>query len=451
MSDSAKRLASLPKDTREELLSGLSPEALLYDWTFWSRPEQRRPAGNWRVWLFMAGRGAGKTRSVVEDIRSEVKSGRRRQIGIIGPTAEALRRVQIEGPSGILACSPPDERPVYEMSVGRLTWPNGAVAHLFTGEEPNRLRGYNLDYAWIDELAAMENQQAVWDMLQFATRINGPLGDPAQIVISTTPRPTPTLKAIIASPDTALTRSRTLDNAANLDPATLAHLQRRYANSTLGRQELDGELLDDVEGALWTRAMLDACRVTAGPDRLVRVVVAIDPSGGSGDSNAECGIVVAAKGADNHGYVLQDASGRLSPERWGTRACDLFAQHRADRIIAEQNFGGAMVENTIRMINPRVPVKLVQASRGKQQRAEPVVALYEQARVHHVGLFGALEDQLCQWVPGTSGPSPDRLDALVWAISELCVEGGSLDLGMWTELGRQGGGFDRFMSQILGR
>ena len=175
------------------------------------------------------------------------------------------------------------------MSVGRLTWPNGAVAHLFTGEEPNRLRGYNLDYAWIDELAAMENQQAVWDMLQFATRINGPLGDPAQIVISTTPRPTATLKSIIVSPDTVLTRSRTLDNQANLDPATVAYLQRRYANTTLGRQELDGELLDDIEGALWTRSMLDAGRVVLPPEQQVRVVVAVDPSGGSGDKKAECG------------------------------------------------------------------------------------------------------------------------------------------------------------------
>jgi phage terminase large subunit-like protein len=340
--------------------------------------------------------------------------------------------VMIEGPSGILAVTPPSERPTYEMSIGRLTWPGGQQGHLFSSEEPDRLRGPNFDLLWIDELAAMPNAAAVWDMAMMALRLPGPLGHQAQVIVSTTPRPIPVLKSIIAAPDTVVTRSTTLANAGNLDPATLAYLHRRYANTTLGRQELEAEILDDVEGALWNRAMLDACRVKEAPPSRTRVVVAIDPSGNSGaGEGAECGIVVACRTPDNHGYVLADASARLSPERWARRAVDLYEQWRADRIIAEKNFGGEMVERCIKMVRPHVAVTLVQASRGKAVRAEPVVALYEQQRVHHVGMFAQLEDQLCSWVPGSSGPSPDRLDALVWAIAELLVEGTGLNLEVW--------------------
>ena len=263
--------------------------------------------------------------------------------------------------------------------------------------------------------------QHVFDMVSFATRIPGATGLPAQIVVTTTPRPIVVLKQMIAAPDTVITRSRTMDNAANLDAATLRHLQRRYAGTTLGRQELDAEILDDVDGALWNRAMLDATRLAVAPDNLTRIVVAIDPGGGSGSGNAETGIIVAGRDFGGHGFILQDASGRLSPERWATRAIDLFNTHRADRIIAEQNYGGAMVENTIRTLSGSVPIKLVQATRGKAIRAEPVVSLYEQRKIHHVGIFPELEDQLCQWVPGSAGPSPDRLDAMVWAVSDLLV------------------------------
>src|SRR5690348_2652319 len=227
---------------RDELLGGMSADALAalqYSWPLWAREEQLPPPGRWRVWFYLGGRGSGKTRAMAEHIRSEVMSGRRRSIGIIGPTMEAVRRVMVEGPSGLLAVHPPNERPTYEVSIGRLTWPNGAQAHLFSAEEPDRLRGPNFDLLWIDELCAMPNDTAVWDMSMMALRLPGPMGDPAQAVVSTTPRPTPLVKSIIAAPDTVVTKSRTLDNAANLDPNTLVYLQRKYANTTLGRQELE--------------------------------------------------------------------------------------------------------------------------------------------------------------------------------------------------------------------
>jgi phage terminase large subunit-like protein len=260
-------------------------------------------------------------------------------------------------------------------------------------------------------------------MAQLALRISGPKGDAPRVVVSTTPKPGRLLKEIIAQPSTVLTRARTLDNRANLSPGALKYYLDRYDGTTLGRQELDGEILDNAEGALWTRAMLDRCRVTAAPETQTRVVVAVDPSGGSGEGNAECGIVVCSRGWDGHGYVLADASGKYTPEGWARRALNLYHQYGASLIVAEKNFGGDMVESTIRMVGS-ARVKMVTASRGKAVRAEPVVAAYEQTpqRAHHVGVFPDLEDQLCQWSPNGGGPSPDRLDALVWALTELIVD-----------------------------
>jgi phage terminase large subunit-like protein len=253
-------------------------------------------------------------------------------------------------------------------------WPDGGVAHIFTAEEPNRLRGPNLDALWIDELASMSNAEEMWDVAQMALRIPGPLGDPPCVIVTTTPRAMPLLQAIIAADSTVVTRARTSDNAANLDASTLAYPRDKYGGTRLGRQELDAELIDDLDGALWSRRLLDECRVKRGdaPDRLQRIVVAIDPPGGAGRSNAECGIVVAGIGADRHGYLLADISGRYSPEQWARRAVDAFHGYAADRIVAEQNFGGAMVESTIRSIDRNVPIKMVVASRGKQLRAEPL-------------------------------------------------------------------------------
>jgi phage terminase large subunit-like protein len=259
-------------------------------------------------------------------------------------------------------------------------------------------------------------------MLQMALRLAGPLGHPPASLVTTTPRNIPILRSILASPSTVTSRSRTSDNMGNLDPSTVAFLQERYGGTSLGRQELDAELIADSEGALWSRALLDATRVRAAPADLKRVVVTIDPAGGSGRNSDETGIVVAARDAERHGYVIANLSGKHSPDGWARRAIDAYRRHRADRIVAEQNFGGAMVEATLRAVDPSVPVKLVHASRGKAVRAEPVVALFEQGRAHIVGSLPQLEDQLCGWNPLEAGPSPDRLDAMVWGLTELLVE-----------------------------
>jgi phage terminase large subunit-like protein len=318
-----------------------------------------------------------------------------------------------------LQFAPPWCQPVHEPSQRRIVWPNGAVAHLLSSEEPDRIRGLNLDWAWGDELTSWANQADVWSNLQLALRVPGPKGADPAAVISTTPKRQPLLRAIMAADSTVVTRSRTFDNAANLSAATIDHLRATYGGTTLGRQELDAEILDDVEGALWNRALLDRSRVAAAPETLRRIVVAVDPSGGSGRNNDECGIVVAARSDDGQGYVLEDLSGRYSPEGWARKAVEAYHRHMADKIVAEANFGGAMVEATIRAVDGRVPVKLVNASRGKAVRAEPIVAFYEQRKVHHVGLFPELEDQLCGWDPAEGGKSPDRLDALVWALTDL--------------------------------
>jgi phage terminase large subunit-like protein len=419
----APQLAKLPQHQRRAALEGMSAAdlaALEWYWPFWARPDQLPPPGDWRTFLLLGGRGSGKTRSSAEWIRAEMESGRRRQIGIIGPTADAVRRIMIEGPSGILSVCPPWNRPNYEPSTRKIVWPNGAVAYAFSAEEPDRLRGPNFDAHWCDEITSWANAAEVWDMLQMALRIPGPQGHPPQGVVSTTPKNQPLLRAIMAAPSTVISRARTSDNAANLDSSTLAYLREKYGNTRLGRQELDAELLEDLEGALWNRSLLDACRIKRGdaPD-MRRVVVAVDPPGASSKDSAECGIIVAGIGPDRHGYILADLSGRMSPEKWARTAVNAYHGWKADRIVAEQNFGGAMVESTIKACDPLAPVKMVVASRGKQLRAEPIAALYEQHRIHHVGEFPQLEDQMTGWDPAVSGPSPDRLDAAVWACTEL--------------------------------
>ena len=424
MTTFAQRLAELSPKKRRKVLEGLSPaelQVLEYEWLVWARPDQLPPPPPWRTWLLLGGRGSGKTRSSAEWIRAEMMSGRRRQMGIIAPTADSLRGICVEGPSGLLSVGSPEERPQYEPSTRRVVYPNGGIVRLFSAEEPDRLRGPNLDGFWLDELTSMENAAAVWDMLQMALRIPGPQGHPPCGVISTTPKMNRVLKQIMTSPTTVVTRAKTSDNAANLDASTLAYYQDKYGGTRLGRQELDAELLEDLEGALWNRSMLDACRIKRGdlPDRLQRVVVAVDPPGGASKSNAECGIVVAGIGMDRHAYVLADLSGRMSPEKWARTAVSAFEGYKADRIVAEQNFGGAMVESTIRSIHAHVAIRMVVASRGKQVRAEPIAAFYEQHRVHHVGEFATLEDQMTSWDPSANGPSPDRVDALVWALTDL--------------------------------
>lgn len=429
-------LASLPEAQRSELLAGLTEaqaEDLLWDWRAWARPNQLAPEGNWLTWVVLAGRGFGKTRCGSEWVRSiacgstPFAPGSHRRIAIVAETAADARDVMVEGDSGILSVHPPDFRPLYEPSKRRLTWPNGAVATLYNAVEPDQLRGPQHDAAVCDELAKWSYARETWDQLQFGLR----LGSAPRQVITTTPRPIPVLKEILASPTTVATRGSTYDNAINLAPSFITQVVSRYEGTRLGRQELNAEILDDVPRALWTRAMIDAAQCKQHP-QLTRVVVAVDPSGTAGDfdDGDSIGIVVAGKGIDGHGYVLADQTCKLSPDGWGRRAVSAYRQHKADRIVAERNFGGAMVEHVIRTVDRSVSFKEVVASRGKIARAEPVAALYEQGKVHHVGGFAELEDQMCAMTPdGFIGDgSPDRADALVWAISELLVTGSSFTL-----------------------
>lgn len=324
----------------------------------------------------------------------------------------------VEGESGILAISP-DPKPLYEPSKRRLTWPNGAIATTFSAEEPERLRGPQHDAAWCDELAAWEYAQETWDMLMFGLR----LGDDPQCVITTTPKPVKIVRELLNDPTCITTRGSTFENKANLSPAFVAEIVKKYEGTRLGRQELYAEVLDDVPGALWTRSMIESTRRRRElkPD-MSRVVVAIDPAVTSGEEADETGIVVAARGVDGRGYVLADLSCRLSPDAWAKRAVNAYREFEADRIVAETNNGGDLVERVIRTVDANVPYRAVTASRGKRVRAEPIAALYEQGRVSHVGGFSELEDQMCMFVPDNFDGSPDRVDALVWALSDLMLD-----------------------------
>jgi predicted phage terminase large subunit-like protein len=397
-------------------------------WRSKARPSQLPPAdftgdGPANGWLFLGGRGTGKTRSGSEWVRELVETGAARHIALVGPTFGDTRDIMIEGPSGILAVSSPWCRPEYEPSKHRLTWPNGAVASHFSSEEADRLRGPQHDALWADELASWKDPQSTWDMAMFGLRVGHP-----RWLVTTTPRPIKLLKALLAreGQDVCVTRGTTFENAANLAPSFLETIKTRYGGTRLGRQELNAELLEDVAGALWSRAMIDdAALKTPLPD-MARVVVAIDPSGTAGalDEGDSIGIVVAGKGVDGKAYVLADRTCKLSPDGWGRRAVAAYQEFKADRIIAERNFGGAMVEHVIRTVDNSVSYREVTASRGKIARAEPVAALYEQGRVKHAHSFPELEDEMCAMTSdGYAGDgSPDRADALVWALSELMVQ-----------------------------
>ncbi len=417
-------LVSLPEPQRAEalasLLSDLSDEEaeeLLYDWSAWARPSQLAPAGDWLVWLVLAGRGFGKTRVGAEWVRGDPMPAAGERIALVGRTAADVRDVMVEGESGILATCPPRYRPLYEPSKRRLTWPNGALATTFSADEPDLLRGPQHTRAWTDEIASWNYPEA-WDMLMFGLR----LGAHPQVCVTTTPRPTPLIRGMLSSPNTAVTRGSTYENRANLAPSFFKHVITKYEGTRLGRQELNAEVLDDTPGALWTRERIEGSRVRAAPD-LARIVVAIDPAVTSAEGSDETGIICAGIGVNGHGYVLEDASMRGTPSAWAQAAVALYHSRRADRIVAEVNNGGEMVELTIRTVDMQASYTAVHASRGKRTRAEPISALYEQGRVHHVGTFPALEDQMSTWVPDGGEPSPDRMDAAVWAFTELMLEG----------------------------
>jgi phage terminase large subunit-like protein len=414
-----------------ELFTSLTDDEamrLQYQWSFWARPQQLLPrltsSTSWLTWLILAGRGFGKTRTGAEWVTDLVQNQKYRRIALVAEDAGDARDVMVEGESGILACSPPWFKPIYEPSKKRITWPNGARATIFSAEDPETLRGPQHDAAWLDELCKWRYQQETWDQLQFGLR----LGRRPVQCITTTPRPTKLLKEIIARKSTLITKGHTYDNLDNLSPTFREAIVSRYENTRLGRQELNAEILDDNPNALFSETLIEQARINlkALPPDLQRTVVAVDPPVTGTDKSDECGIVVASRDIPNtnhcHFYVHHDGTvqGR-SPEKWAAAAVSLYYKHQANAIVAEVNQGGDMVESVIKNVDPTVKVIKVRASKGKWLRAEPVAGLYEQGRVHHVGVHSKLEDQMCDFDPsGTiEGRSPDRLDALVWAITEL--------------------------------
>jgi phage terminase large subunit-like protein len=395
-------------------LSAAEAEGLRCDWDWWARDNQRAPAGAWANWLILAGRGFGKTRTGAEMVRYWTKDFP--LVNLIGATAADARDIMIEGESGILALCGRHERPLYVPSKRRLEWPNGARSLIFTADEPERLRGKQHMKLWADELASWRRPEA-FEQAMLGLR----LGALPQVVITTTPKPVKLIRELIANPETVVTRGSTYDNRAHLAPGYFAQIIKRYEGTRIGRQELNAELLEEIEGALWSLAMIEDARVLEAPD-LTRIVVAIDPATTSGEDSDETGIVVAGRGVDGHAYVLRDLSCRLSANGWGNRAINAYRELRADRIIAEVNNGGDLVGDIIRGIDRDISYRAVHAARGKVVRAEPISALYEQKKVHHVGLFADLETQMCSFVPDHLDGSPDRVDALVWALTDLMVD-----------------------------
>ena len=389
---------------------------LAADWRMWARPEQLPPPGQWRTWLLLAGRGFGKTRTGAETVRTWALEHPGCHIALVAPTAADARDVMVRALTSPWEGGRLAELPTYEPSKRSLTWANGSRATTYSADEPDRLRGPQHHYAWADELAAWRYPDA-WDQLQFGLR----LGRDARAIVTTTPRPTRLVRELLAAPTTVITRGSTFDNRANLDPTSLEEMRRRYEGTRLGRQELYAELLEDTPGALWTRTRLDTLRVRQAPE-LRRIVVAVDPAVTSGADADETGIIVAGLAADGHCYVLADYSGRYSPDQWAQRVAWALEHHQADRVVAEVNQGGDLVERLLRTVDPRLPFRAVRASRGKATRAEPVAALYEQGRAHHLGCLAQLEDQMCRFTSsGLADGSPDRVDALVWALTELAL------------------------------
>lgn len=426
----AEQIALLPPAEQEEALQDLDPGELLHSWDFWGRPEQHAPAGNWAIWLFMAGRGAGKTRSAAEWVRDQAKrNDKELRFGLVARTASDVRDVLVEGESGILSISPPTEMPVYQPSKRKLTWPNGHTALCFTADEPDQLRGPQFDYAWADELASWRQLpdaagMTAWDNLRVATR----LGANPQIMATTTPKRVDVMRKLLAEADLSgrvvVTKGRTDDNKGNLSEAYLEGIYGVYGGTRMARQELLGEMLDDVEGALWTEELIETFRTNIIALGLPLKVVGVDPTVAERPGD-ECGIIVCAASADREMYkrqawVIEDASLRGSPETWAQRVVDTARKWGAP-VVAEVNQGGALVRNAINAIDPGVPVYEVHSKHGKQLRAEPVALAYEQGRVHHLGVLADLETQMTQWIPG-EGRSPDRIDALVHALTALMIK-----------------------------
>tara|TARA_B000000565_G_scaffold254711_1_gene233607 strand:+ start:2753 stop:4132 length:1380 start_codon:yes stop_codon:yes gene_type:complete len=402
----------------QQVLNQMPHDPELYNWQQLARRNQKLPKGlRWKIWLIMAGRGYGKTRTGAETIRQWVMSGQYRRIALIGNTEKDVRQVMIEGPSGLLACHPPNGmKPRYYASLGVVIWPNGAVASVYTAEAYEKLRGPQFDGAWIDELAKFRFAQETWDQLRMALR----LGQQPRVVITTTPRPLPLIRNIMEDKLTKITRGSTFENKANLSQAFLKQIKQCYGETRIGAQEIYGQLLDDRPGALWRRDLIQYGYPGINTPFL-RVVIAVDPATTFGPDSDETGIIVAGVTEEKRAYVLADLSGRYSPNEWAEKITQAYETYQADRVVAETNQGGAMIEQILRSHEANVSFRGVCARRGKKARAEPVVALYEQGRVYHQKVFEKLEDQLCGYVPGESIKSPDRLDALVWALTDLVI------------------------------
>ncbi|MEM6385764.1 MAG: terminase family protein [Pseudomonadota bacterium] len=430
----ARLIASATPSEQEEFLRNLSSEeirGLKYLFEFWAMPHQLPPDGAWKTWVILGGRGAGKTRAGSEWVRSQVEgsgpedTGVAKRVALVGETYDQARDVMVHGESGILACTPEDRRPKWIADRRKLIWPNGAEAKVFSANDYEALRGPQFDAAWVDELAKWPRAEEAWDMLQFALR----LGENPQQVITTTPRDIPILKRVLASETTVVTQAATRENEANLAASFLEEVEGQFGGTQLGRQELEGVVVEELEGALWTRAMLMA----AGDAKAIepdRIVVAVDPPVSSKVSSDACGIVVAGVKMDEtkgdwRGVVLEDASlDRATPLEWATRAVEMYQKYDADRIVAEVNQGGDLVEEMVRQVERTVSYRAVHARRGKVIRAEPVAALYEQQRVAHRRGLGELEAQmLLMQRSGFAGRgSPDRVDALVWALTDLMIK-----------------------------
>lgn len=425
-------LADLPEDERAVVLAGMNADTLLWDWSVWGRPEQQAPEGDWNLWMYMAGRGAGKTRTAAEWVREEAKfttTGQRR-FGLVARTAADVRDVIVEGESGIMNISPPSEKPHYEPSKRRLTWPNGNTATLFTADEPDGLRGPQFTHAWGDEVAAWRQTPDAAGMTAFDNlRVGTRLGANPKIMLTTTPKRVPLLYKLMEESQknpskVKITRGSTLDNSGNLSSSYLEAITGVYAGTRLAQQELYGEMLDAAEGALWTEELIENFRDSVLPFNAPLRVIGVDPSVAESPRD-ECGIVVCSSTAERDLYkrqswVLEDASVLGSPDVWANRVVAM-ARKWGCPVVAEVNQGGALVRSAINSIDPSIKVLEVHSKYGKALRAEPITLAYEQGRVHHLGYLAELESQMMTWVPG-EGKSPDRVDALVHALTALLIK-----------------------------
>ncbi len=428
-------LSGLPAEEADALLDTLSPNAVLaLPWLFehWALAgHQRPPESDWTTWIVLGGRGAGKTRAGSEWIRSQVEGARPSdpgacsRVALVAETLDQAREVMVFGDSGLMRCTPPDRRPEWQATRRRLLWPNGATAQIFSASDPEALRGPQFDCAWSDELAKWKKAEDAWDMLQFGLR----LGARPRQIVTTTPRNNALLRRLLRERCAVVTRAPTSANRMHLAQSFIEGVTQKYGQSRLGRQELDGEILADFDGALWTWSMLEQSRKLP-PVSVGRIVVAVDPPVTSGKYSDDCGIVVAGVSqsgspSDWAAEIIEDGSvSSASPKAWAERAVSLFRRYHADRLVAEVNQGGDLVAAVIRQIDPLIPFRAVRAHRGKSARAEPVAALYEQGRVRHRKLFKLLEDQMTQMTPNgfIGSGSPDRVDALVWAITDLMID-----------------------------